>query len=158
MKKKMIIGAVFSLLFLLFLGISLVFMGSNTEINRRVLFFYNDVNGQIVGNAIGITGRASKEQNIEALTDFLLTLPLNSAELRPILGAGGEVFLVSLVDSSCFIDIRLNNLAELAKQGINFRQDFELIEKTILFNFPALSNVNITINGAVPYQLSFTSD
>ena len=155
MKKNIILSAIFGSFFILILVMTIVFIGPATEINRRVLFYYNDIHGKVVGNVMGIRSRVTLEQDIKALINHLLALPLDNAHLKPLFGATGEVFLVSLVGNNCFIDIRVPNVNTLVKQGNNFEQDIMLIKQTILFNFPSLSAVSVTINGQVPFAYSF---
>jgi hypothetical protein len=150
-KRKPEMKLIFIIFFSIFLGITVGFILLTSETKRRVLFFYNDISQKVAGSEIGINNRGSSEKNIEATLSYLLAGPRNNAEFSTPFQGAGRPFLVKKVGDICYVDIKIEDLPALVLKGNNFRRDFDLISKTVRFNFPGVKHVVITINGQEPY-------
>ncbi len=149
-RKKLLL---WSFLFVFILGFSLLFFflfGNNKA--GRVLFFTDEITGDITGEVRQISLRNSQEDNIEFLLKELILGPVKLSNTRVIPGKT-RLKSVLLRNGTLYIDFSRDIIFIENDVSLNFTKILDVIQRTIRFNFPEINEITILVDGEVPISV-----
>ncbi len=124
-----------------------LFVGSRqTEV---VLFFPNYANHRLSGEERFVPRHAALSQGIETAVNELI---LGPEQLRHDRALARETRVRALFAKghTAFIDLSAGILFPAESVSVSFEESLQAIRRTVLFNFPSIKHVVITIEGEEP--------
>jgi len=136
------------------LALSIVFfLRYDSQWHRYVLFFpkYTDP-GIVEGEVRGVRMHNDREKNLER---FIHELMLGPGDVRylPVMPEDGNVNTLILRDNELYVDFSHSILFSNDEVPFPLEERFELMTKSIRWNFPDIKTINYSINGEVPVDL-----
>jgi len=142
---KWIPGSLFIALFIL--SIILVQIGMGRA--RQVLFFPMD-NGKSTDAEIRLIPRIrDREERILETVKELLLGP-SELKLNNILPAGTKIRTVILREKTLYLDFSEHFIYDSRGMTLPYGERIELLKRNLMFNYPFLDNISITVNGQIP--------
>lgn len=130
----------------IFLVLSLIFfLLFEADSVKRVLFFPNDIDGELNGEVRKLPEKGSAEENIALYIKEILLGPTEFVNTRLV---SEETTVQSLLfrDNTLYLDFNQAILFTSALK-LDFYGIIETLEKSIYFNFPFVEAIVITVNG-----------
>ena len=147
MKKRRMI---FFAALLLFVAFSVVwFFTAENRYTERSLFFLEPVSREVVMEHRLIAEKHDTEKNIELLVkDVLLGSSLLVRD--GIFPADTNLNHLLLRNGTVYADLSMDAVFAEPGMGLAFSESLDILRRTILFNFPGIESVTITVNGLQP--------
>jgi len=142
---------VISLLLIIILLISLaLFFVSNKSKANRIFFFPERQSGRPIGESRKTPGILfDKEKNMDIFVKELLLGPIGM-NLDPVFPPGTKLEKLLYRDKTLYLDLNFMALLPDKRALHSFSNSLLLIEKNIIFNFPYVKKVIVTILGQEP--------
>ncbi len=130
-----------------------LFLRYDSQWHRYVLFFpkYTDP-GIVEGEVRGLRVHKDREKTLER---FIHELMLGPGDVRylSVMPKDGNVNTIMLRDNELYVDFSHSILFSDDEVPLTLEERFELMTKSIRWNFPDIKTINYTINGEVPVDL-----
>lgn len=137
------------LLFAFFVLSLVLFLLLESQSVKRVLFFPNDVSGELNGEVRKLPRSEDDEENIQLFVKEIMLGPAKFVN-KPIIPRDADLQSIILRDNKLYIDFGDNVLSLKKREGINFEKIASVLKQAIKFNFPYIDTIYITINGQTP--------
>lgn len=128
----------------------LLFLLVGNKFTRRAVFFPNERSLELQGELRRVPRRKDREENIYLLMRELLLGPsdISHARLTP---RAAEINTVMFRGESLYLDFSPDVLFEDKQRPIPFDLVLIGIKQTVTFNFPAIQDIRISVDG-VPVE------
>ncbi len=146
-RKELIVpAAVFAGIFFLSLAIFLV---QGIFEKKLLLFFPQHSGGALAGEARSLVRQKSIEKDLELVVEELI---LGPADIRHsgVLPRNTRVRSALVRRGAAYLDLSPDAIFLGGEVKMSFQEVLETVKKTVMFNFPGLENLIVTIDGQVP--------
>lgn len=145
-RKSTIFGGAF--LFVLLLSLAVFFLFSDNQ-EQFVLFFPNNSNHKLTGEARFVPREHTLEANVTELVDGLI---LGPEQLRHDRALAKQTRIRSLMvrGDQVYLDFSPDILFPQGDTTAGFSESLAAVRKTIHFNFPQIKKIIITVDGQLP--------
>lgn len=133
--------------FLILLVSFLVFTASLEKMQYKVFFFTSRLTGDYRGEMRHIPRTNSVEENIRFFVEDLILGPI-SISLEPVVSKTTRLNTILLRDNVLFLDFTREIFRD--HPPFSLQESMMMIEKNVKFNFPALKETVISIDGEEP--------
>ncbi len=137
------------LLCFLLLNLGLFFTGRGQS--RRVLFFPLDSGNGQNGEIRNMRLEKGMEKELKAFVEELLLGPV-SLEMNPVAPPGTRLESILYRDGQAYLDFSRELALNNGQFQLDCQKSMELIRENLLFNFPRIQNLVITVDGQLPYS------
>ena len=144
----MILGGILAF----FLAVSLfLFLYLNHGWVERVLFFPGYTDTGAPGETRRLPRRDTREEELEYFLEEMILGP-TSIENIPIVPEGSELQSVMFRDQILYIDLSEDVLFQTSGRPLPLERRIALIRRSVMFNYPWVKGMIITINGEIPFE------
>ena len=142
---RLVFGALF--IFLLVLSLALYFVAKPWY--PRVLFFPEQTTGKLVGERRFLPHRAGLTSQIELYVQELILGPSDPLLARIV---PREVRLRSVIarDGAVYVSLSREIIENQPDVPLGFDQSLQAIANGVLFNFPAVRDLHLLVEGQIP--------
>lgn len=148
MEKKIIFWSGIIPLILLFVSLLFYFTIYNKN-HEKMFYYYEQGNENVIGELRKIPKYFEKEKNIQVYAEELLLGP-RGMYLRKVFPEGTKINQILFREKKLYIDINNMALQSDISKSYNIGNSIKLLRKNILFNFPEINEIIVTITGEEP--------
>jgi hypothetical protein len=133
----------------LFLFSFLLFTIKNFSKEKRLLFFPEHINRNLSGEVRTVVRSRSVEETVGNLVQEIILGPMivNHARVFP---SAAKIRSVVLRNKTAYLDFSADVLFLGEDVKISFEESVRALERAVLFNFPGISRIAVTIEGRLP--------
>ncbi|MBN1687440.1 MAG: GerMN domain-containing protein [Spirochaetales bacterium] len=124
-----------------------IFLARPDRTDRYILFFPSEVSDEWIGEARDIHHTPDREQSVLAVLKELTLGPM-SLRLEPALPKGTGVRSVLLREKTLYIDFTAHLAVSYQTLDISFSEMLEGVRRSVFFNFPAVEELVIYVEGS----------
>lgn len=147
-RVSLILGGV--LLFSLAVSLFLFFYVNHGWV-ERVLFFPRYTDSGSPGETRRLPRRENREEELRYFLEELMLGP-SKIENIPVVPEETELRTVMFRDQILYFDLSEDILIQSAGRPLPLERRMALIRRSILFNYPWVNEIIITINGEIPFE------
>lgn len=148
MEKKIIFWSGIVPLILLFLSLLFFFTIYNKN-HEKMFYYYEQGSENIIGELRKIPKYFEKEKNIQVYAEELLLGP-REMNLEMVFPEGTKINQILFRGKKLYLDVNNMALQSDISKSYNIGKSIKLLRKNILFNFPDINEITVTITGEEP--------